>query len=499
MNDAQIGVSNTEGTGYLGNTADSWGIISSNGNRIHSASQSAYGNAFTTNDIIMVALDMDSGKWWAGENNVWHNSGSPVSGTNEAYSGLTGNIGIAIGSNSTGGDVFANFGQDSSFAGNKTAQGKQDGGGIGDFYYTPPSGFLALCTKNLPDPAVIPAEHFQTAIYPGTGSSQSINLQDFAANGTSTFQPDFVWIKSRSNGGSGHRQHDSIRGTYALSSASTTYEFDTGSAGLTSFDTDGITVGTDGDYNGSVDTYVAWNWKANGTGVSNTNGSINSTVSANADAGFSIVSYTGTGANATVGHGLASTPEMVIVKNRNYVSNWPVLHSGIASDYETDYIPLNNATPAFDNVAYWNDTKPTNSLFSVGTDNDVNRSGDAHIAYCFHSVDGYSKVGSYTGNGSADGTFVYTGFRPAFILYKHTAVAENWWIHDSERAGYNPDNWSLPPNSSQTEVTGAYGPFLDIVSNGFKCISTDGRLNSNGVTYIYIAFAESPFKHTNAR
>jgi hypothetical protein len=238
-------------------------------------------------------------------------------------------------------------------------------------------------------------------------------------------------------------------------------------------------------------------WKANGAGgTGHTQGTISSTASVNADAGFSIVKYTGTGSSGTVGHGLGVEPDLIISKSRDASHHWWV-HGNAVGTVDTNYLLLQE-TYSLDtatNVI----TSIDATTISIDTNAHINTSGHKYIQYYFKSIDGYSKAGTYTGNGSTDGTFVYTGFRPAFILYKHTTSAENWWTHDSERAGYNPDNWSLPPNSSQAEVTGAYGPFLDIVSNGFKCISTDGRINSNGATYIFIAFAEVPFKFSNAR
>jgi len=441
------------------------------------------GSSFTTGDIISASFDADNGILKFYKNGTLQ----ATSSSSSEYGAEPDGWKLYVGG--TGHSWVMNFGQDSSFAGNDTttAGPYTDGGGIGDFFYEPPTGFLALCTSNLPDPAVIPSEHFNTVLYSGTGNSQAVTGVGF--------QPDFTWLKVRD--GPGHHQaHDVVRGATqgALYTNSTSAE-DT-PYGLTSFDSDGYTTHASnaGWQSGSGYSFVVWCWKAGGTGVSNTNGSITSTVSANVDAGFSIVSYTGTGSNATVGHGLSVTPEMVIVKNRNYVANWACLHSGIASDYETDYIPLNNATTSWDNNAYWNDTKPTNSLFSVGTDNDVNRSGDTHIAYAFHSVDGYSKVGSYTGNGSTDGTFVYTGFRPAYVLIKNTATATAWLIQDGKRNPYNVCDNHLRANSTDLEQSGAT---LDLVSNGFK-IRESGS-GTNGTSLIYLAFAETPFKHSNAR
>ena len=390
--------------------------------------------------------------------------------------------------------VNANFGQDSSFAGNKTAQGNTDDNGYGDFYYAPPTGYLALCTANLTLDAAMdpingnsPQDYFNTVLYTGNGSTQSITGVGF--------QPDWCWIKKRAGENASHCIHDAVRGAgKRLKSDSTVAEYDAGTLDIQSFDSDGFSLGGGGLVNQSTHTYAAWNWKANGSGVSNTDGSITSTVSANTDAGFSIVSYTGTGANATVGHGLLSAPDMIIVKNRDSGSgNWLVYHSSVGAEYA----PFLNSTIApYDAFESWQDTSPTNSVFYIGTFNSA--SGENHIAYCFHSVEGFSKFGSYTGNGSTDGPFVYTGFRPAFVMVKITSAPENWTIFDDERSEYNLAQLGLYANLSNAEATISTNG-IDMVSNGFKLRGTGNRTNGSGYTYIYMAFAENPFKYANAR
>ena len=382
-----------------------------------------------------------------------------------------------------------NFGQDSSFAGIKTAQGNTDGNDIGDFYYTPPSGYLALCTANLPDPAVIPSEHFNTVLYTGDGTSS----RDITGV---PFQPDFTWIKERSLVRF-HRVFDVIRGTgKKLYTNDTSAELTT-STELNAFNSDGFNIGSDAGVNQNSQTFVAWNWKANGSGSSNTNGSITSTVSANQDAGFSIVSYSGTGSAATVGHGLSQAPEMLIVKNRTDSTgrDWLVGHTGITLGSGRLYLNSTVANSTSYGSVLWNNTAPTSTVFSVGTDV---HSGSAHnfIAYCFHSVDGFSKVGSYTGNGSTDGPFVYTGFRPAFVLVKRTTSARNWQMMDNVRSPYNPIDKHLHPNLSNAEAS---ADWYDSLANGFKIRATWDEMNSSGDTFIYMAFAEHPFKYTNAR
>ena len=440
--------------------------------------QSGLGS-FAVGDIIGVALNLDSGTVQFYKNNTAYGSAETLP-TNSAEW-----LPSVYGANTR--NQYLNFGQDSSFAGNKTAQGNADGNGYGDFYYTPPSGFLALCTQNLPDPTVIPSEHFSTVLWTGNGTSQSITGVGF--------QPDWSILKKRNSAGQ-HMVFDVLRGVYEEINTNTTEGDTTRTNTLTSFDSDGFSVGDHGDVNSSSDTFVGWNWKANGAGVSNTDGSITSTVSVNTSAGFSIVSYTGTATdNQTFGHGLSQAPEMVIVKNRteggSVQAGWQIYHKDTANNY---YLQFTTAAKAAGAEA-WNSTTPTSSVVHIGNSTHTNQVDD-YIAYCFHSVDGFSKVGSYTGNGStSDGTFVYTGFRPAFVLIKCSSNADDWHgPYDSER-GENPSNPLVYANLSSAENAGTN--HIDQLSNGFKLRSDN--INQSGRTFIYIAFAENPFKHTNAR
>jgi len=439
----------------------------------------SYGSSYTNGDIIGVAYDADNGTVAFYKNNTTQNN---------AYTGLSG--GHTAYSQGYGGTAtwVINFGQDSSFAGNKTAQGNADGNGYGDFYYTPPTGYLALCTQNLPEPTVVPSEHFNTVLYTGNGVARSITGMGFA--------PDWNWIKKRS-AAEHHALYDIVRGVGKRLESSSTAAEDAESGGHSSFDADGFSIsGANDRVNTNGQTYVAWNWKANGAGVSNTDGSITSTVSANADAGFSIVSYTGSGSAATVGHGLSVAPEMIIVKTRNDVEDWGVYHASNTAAPETDRLKLNSTVATADNAGFWNDVAPTSSLFTVGTANTTNWSTKTYIAYCFHSVDGYSKVGSYTGNGSTDGTFVYTGFRPAYVMFKCSSNPSEWKIIDDARNPHNVMDLELRADSSQAESQYS-GHYMDFLSNGVKFRATDHP--NQAKTYIYLAFAENPFKYTNAR
>jgi hypothetical protein len=333
-----------------------------------------------------------------------------------------------------------------------------------------------------------PSEYFNTKLYTGNGSTQSITGVGF--------QPDWTWFKRR-NGTDTHAVFDNVRGVQQRLIPNNTSAEGTQSNGLTSFDSDGFSIGDAGICNTSGGTYASWNWLANGAGVSNTDGTITSTVSANTTSGFSIVSYTGTGSAATVGHGLNAVPKMIITKRRNGGDSWSIYHTGIASDAETDVIYFETGA-AFDNATFWNDTAPTSSVFSVGSASSAN----PFIAYCFAEKKGFSKFGKYTGNGSAtDGTFVYTGFKPRFIMIKGTTLASSWVMFDTVRSTINPvpiTGGFLLANVSNAEAgTGDSSAYIDILSNGFKIRNNSGFDNNSGDTYIYMAFAEHPLVGTN--
>ena len=319
-----------------------------------------------------------------------------------------------------------------------------------------------------------PGDYFNTKLYTGNGSTQSITGVGF--------QPDWTWIKGRGSATS-HQVYDVIRGATKRLVTQNSNAEDTATNGLTAFDSDGFSLGTDSSSNGSSATYVGWNWKANGAGSANTDGSISSTVSANITAGFSIVSYTGTGANATVGHGLGAVPKIIVVKKLNGSPNWAVYHTSIGA---TKYLELNATSASQTATAVFNDTEPTSSVFSIGTDNKTNGSSGNYIAYCFAEKKGYSKFGKYTGNGNADGTFVYTGFKPAFLMIKPNAV-ENWHIFDNTRSPINAVQKDLRPNLSNAESDGSSAA-MDFLSNGFKFRNSDADYNTSGREYIYMAF-----------
>ncbi|MDP6584453.1 MAG: hypothetical protein QF535_07335, partial [Anaerolineales bacterium] len=390
---------------------------------------------------------------------------------------------------------YFNFGQDSSFAGTETAQGNQDGNDKGDFYYEPPSGYLALCTDNLSTPEIaLPTAHFNTILYSGTGSSHAITGVGF--------QPDFTWIKKRSAAES-HDLQDSVRGaTKRLSSNSTAAET-TVAGSISSFDTDGFTVVDAGTTNENTYTYAAWNWKA-GTSVSGTTGGAGTGTaysgSASATAGFSIIKYIG---NSTAGHGiphhLGVVPEMFIVKNRDDAgTGWMVYHKDLTSYLYFIALDGTGAEATVSNDRWYSVPDATYNYLQEDLDvNEVNEA-DNYIMYSFASIEGYSKVGSYTGNSNADGPMFYCGFKPSWAMFKATGSAQSWTVFDNKRNVYNLMDNSLFPDLSDVE-NDATSLSIDFVSNGIKIRSTHNYVNYSGSDYLVLAFAESPFKTSNAR
>ena len=322
-------------------------------------------------------------------------------------------------------------------------------------------------------------DNFNTKLYTGNGSTN-------AQTGVG-FQPDLTWIKCRDDT---HNPNwfDAVRGvTKRISSHSTAVE-STVADSLTSFNSDGFTLGASGGENSNSNTYVSWNWLgANGT-ASNTNGSITSTVSANTTAGFSIVSYTSTGSNATIGHGLGVAPAMIIFKRRSGdTENWVTYHKSLGN---TKSVILNGTDAPATSSARFQDTSPTSTVFSVGTSGDVNGGSSPFIAYCFAEKTGYSKFGNYTGNGNSNGTFVYTGFKPAFVMVKKYSSTSGWYMNDNKRDPFNVSDSSLFANTSAAEFTSS-SLNVDMLSNGFKLRSTNSEVNGNTYTYIYMCFGQS--------
>ena len=333
-----------------------------------------------------------------------------------------------------------------------------------------------------------PSKYFQIALYTGNAGTNNI-----VNDGNSDLQPDWVWIKNRSTGGKDHGLFDSTRGTTKQLNSNNNNAENTVSTSLTAFNSDGFTLGADGGPNANSDSHVAWQWKANGgTTSTNSSGSSNSTVQANTTAGFSIVKRTGTGsAGATYGHGLGAVPDVIINKGLNS-NEWYSYFKAIGGG--THWIDLSGTGAKVDDANMWNDTDATSTVFTVGNSGGSNGSSVEYIAYCFTSIQGYSKFGSYTGNANDDGPFIYTGFKPKFAIFKaSSASGEGWAIRDSARSPFNQMSHKLSANVNAAEGTTADDNDCDFLSNGIKLRSNDNQMNKTGTTFIYIAFAEHPF------
>ena len=439
-----------------------------------------YGDTWTTNDVIGVAFDADNGKLFFAKNNTWQESGDPAAGTNAAFTGISGTY-VAHAGGAQGFTATFNFGQRA-------------------FAYTPPTGFKALNTSNLPAPTVKDgSKNFDTLTWTGDSSGATRTFSGLA------FQPDLVWAKGR-NQAISHQLTDAVRGAGATSLRSDDTRVEgadgTSSGYLSAFTSDGFTStssSTNVYYNTNTYTYVAWNWLASNTsGSSNTAGSITSTVSANPSAGFSIVTYAGSGTGGdSIGHGLGVPPKMIIAKSRGGgpypTASWAVYHESIGASKSLALDTTAAAAGPYSNPGtVWYNTTPTSTVFYVGNLNETNGSNN-YVAYCFAEVEGYSKFGSYTGNGSTDGPFVSLPFAPAMIIIKKSNAAANWVLMDKERYAYNPRTQVLYPSDSSPEVSLSGVADIDFLSNGFKLRRSWDNINASGGTYVFAAFASSPF------
>jgi len=469
--DSQIGISEAVS---IDSTSAVYRVYRSSGQKQTTGNvSSAYGSSYTTSDIIGVALDIDSGTITFYKNNTSQGtaftdiaSALPSTGWTPYGYGYSGNV------------LSANFGQR-------------------PFSYTPPTGYVALNTYNLPTPTILQGNKYMDAtLWTGAGAST------MTITNTAGFKPDMVWVKSRSNAYS-NLVFNSIVGvgntTMLITNTTDAEGAYYGNANLTSFNSNGFSTGaTSGTnvLNANGVTNVAWQWQAGqGSTSSNTSGSITSTVSVNATAGFSVVTYTGTGANATVGHGLGVAPSMIIAKSRSVVADWNVYHTSLGA---TKALFLNRTIAADTNIAYWNNTSPTSSVFSLGYGGDVNTNASTNVAYCWAEIAGFSKFTSYTGNGSTDGPFIYTGFRPKWIMIKITNTTGSWYVEDTSRDTYNLAQTFLNPNTSSAEAVSSSAG-IDFLSNGFKLRTSNADFNGSANTYIVMAYAENPFKNSNAR
>jgi len=470
--------------------------------------------------IVGCALDLDNNKVYFHGNGSYIESHNPNTGTGgfSIPSDMQGKHFLPLmGTNAVGAPAIrrANFGQDSSFGGDETAQNNSDENGHGDFYYSPPTGFLAMCSANLPisddiDPAQtnndFPGEQFNTVLYTGNAT----NGHGITGLG---LQPDMVWFQRRSvSGAYGEGIIDSNRGASVGLYPNRTEQEANFSSDFVSFDSDGFTLnaGSSANINNNGQTFVAWCWRANGgTTASNSSGSITSTVQANQAAGFSIVTYAGndgswgSGNRDTFGHGLSAAPEFIIVKERNNTDQWTVFHAhvgnGGGSNPASNNLVLNSTDALYTNQSYksFGATMPTSTLVTV-EGNTTNSSGINHVAYCWHSVEGYSKFGSYEGNDNTDGPFVYTGFRPRMLCIKGVDEAYSWFVFDSARNTFNLVDKHLRWDGTDAEITEPTGARrVDFLSNGFKIRASAASLNGNNDTYVFMAWGDVPFKYNN--
>ena len=491
-----------------------FGVTSTSGGASNRQDYSTFTNQGvpTTGDVIMNCMDFDAGKGWWGINNVWGNSGSgagdPANGTNPNLTWTVADYAdykfpITLNwaqSGYTPGEIVFNAGQDSTFTGEISAGGNADGNGFGDFKYAPPSGFLALCSGNLPisddiDPAQtdddIPTKQFDVTTWTGNSSSRTI---------TTNMQPDLVWIKSRSNANV-NELYDSTRGATKRLQSNATNAEDTRSSELTGFSSSGFTLGssTFGGTNYNSYTYVGWSWRANGgTTASNTDGDVTSTVQSNTKAGFSIVQYVGNRSSAgtsTVGHGLGGVPDMFITKPTSHSGRWYVWHTGMSG--ASYMLELNTNSAEQDKSANGSMSLPTSTVFDITYTEGLGENGETHIGYFWRSIEGYSKFGKYTGNGDADGPFIYTGFRPRLIFVKRIDSTASWYAWDTARSTFNKIDDYIEWDQNTPEETGYAGQAYDFLSNGFKARGNNNIGNSTGGTYIYGAWSDVPFKYNN--
>ena len=441
-------------------------------------------------DIIQVAYDWTTWKVWYWINNTWYDWSGGTTWNPSTWANplavLDKTLSYAVNAMNYMRSWTFNFGQ-----GWRSGLTYYSDAG-GKFKYAPPTGFKALSTANLPTPTIKdPSKHFDVVTYTGNGT-------DWNTITWLGFKPDFVWIKWRSVA-QNNSLYDTVRGVEKRLCSNATDDEYTGPIFLRSFNNNGFTLWTENEINQASQTYVAWNWKAGWTAVSNTDWSITSQVSANPAAGFSIVGYTGNWSYSTIWHGLNKNPEMVIIKNRTDSSDWIVWQDYLHNDpWDDRHLKLNTTGSFNGTLSTWGTPSkpPTWTIINLGTDNTVNGNGDNIIAYAFHSVPGYSKVWSYTGNGSVDGPFVYTGFKPAYIMVKKSDSVDEWVIIDVKRTGtYTPRVLANRSNAETDDVS----VLFDFNSNWFKIRDTQNMTNASWWKYIYIAFADAPFKYATAR
>ena len=455
-------------------------------------------SAFSSGDILQVAVDADNGAIYFGKNNTFLGSSDPTSGASKTNAGATWTPSSYAGGwtpsqgcqGGNGNAIYMNWGQDSTFAGARSAGGNSDENGFGDFVYAPPSGYLALCSANLPtsaniDPSEtdddIPSKNFNCVIYDSTGAGQNITGVGF--------KPDLVWISCR-NVQQGHGLFDSSRGVGKVlqsNDAST----ENSSEGVTAFGTDGYSMGQY--YNQSGREYVSWNWRANGgTTSTNTSGTATSTVQANTAGGFSILTFANSSGAKTVGHGLGAAPAMYVIRGVEEGTTWGIYHKSLGA---TKYLRWNSTNGQASSTAYFNDTEPTSTVLSCGS----TLTGTKLISYAWAEIEGYSKFTTYTGNGNANGPFVYLGFRPRMVMIKrYDRNGDYWYMVDTARNPINgPGVKLLSPDNTITESTHGTSNVIDFTANGFKVRTTGSGINGSGGTWIVAAWGDVPHKYNN--
>jgi hypothetical protein len=467
---------------YSGGHPEDVCTYQADGRKAGNSAYTAYGSTFTTNDVIDVFFDADTGTVWFAKNGTLQASATET----EVQNGTTTNAAFT-------GVAFDGWGSKQIYpvvtlggSGTSVWDVEFDAAKF-TYSYAGITSYLALATQNLPAPTIADgSEYFNTVLYTGNGTAIASGGNPVTGVG---FQPDFIWLKDRTSSNY-HQLYDVVRGAQnAIYSNDTLAEGNFPEA-LNSIDSNGFTLGNNTGCNNNTNNYVAWCWKAGGTAVTNTDGTITSSVSANPTAGFSIVTWTGTGVAATVGHGLGVPNDFMIFKSRSNVSSPGVVTSALGF---TKDLLLEVTDAAYTRAAISNNTAPTSTVFSVGTDTAINVSGYTYVAYCWAEVEGFSKFGSYTGNGSAAGPFIYTGFRPAFVIIKKSSAAGTTWnMFDNKRNPFNLVSQSLWANASDAEYT--YTAGVNFTSNGFYLIGNPSQLNASAATHIYAAFAESPFQ-----
>ena len=495
-NNKQVGVNNNPSVAKFNNATyyTGSGVIAWQHNSYWNVGTNLTGKTGWTanNDVCQIAFDPANGKTWFGINNTWNDSGDPANGSNPSLTlaeGTTSGYQFFVSGNSSG-TIKLNFGQDSTFGGTISAGNNPDGNGNGDFKYAPPTGFFALMQVGNPTLTIEDGSAFFQTIGEWSGNSSS---QTVSQTGNSGFTPDMTIIKSRSSA-NGANIYDVVRGSNKGLATFDNGTEDTESDGVTFGISSGkgtlafTGAGASGDINNSGRTYVGLTWKAGGSAGSNGNGSITSSVSAETTSGFSIVSWEGSGGNATIGHGLGVVPKMIWIRNRDTANNWVVYHVSMGNAAN---LHLDDETAKSTGVSLFQSTDPTTTVFSVDGSNKVNKSGDEMIAYCFADVPGFQRLGVYKGNGSTNGPFVETGFKPAFVLIRSEAVSTNTEFFSNIIEPTNivgDQNFLNIPNAEADN-----DHKMDWLSNGFKIRDTSGSINASGANIIYWAIGENSF------